>query len=170
MAERPINSERRSRLLLAALVPTFYLTEWLLLAVSATLFGWLKLQGLSTTEIWLAFWAGNLALACFFIRCNDRLGVDITLMQALRRWTEFSGNRTPWVGGLLEGAICVRLLLWEGPCQLLIYLRRRLTSRAAQLALLVAASGLQMFIWVQVYTLGCGGITDLILLWKGAQP
>lgn len=169
MPEKPIRSGGQSRLWLAALVPTFYFTEWLLVVVSATLFAWLRSRGFSSTEIWLVFWAGNLAIAIAFIHCNDRLGVDITLMQALRRWTEVTAARNLWVGRLLECAVCIRLLLWEGPCQLLVYLRQRL-SAAWQLGLLVIASGIQMFIWVKVYTLGCGGISDLVLLWKGAQP
>jgi len=170
MAESQTAATRRSRLLLAALVPSFFCIEWLLVAVSASLFAWLKYRGLGVEQIWLLFWAGNLAVSAAFLACNDRLQVDFTLMRALRRGTEMATGRCPWFGKGLEAALCLRLLLWEGPFPLLVYLRQRLPSRSWQLPLLVTASGIQMFIWTQVYTLGCNGISDLLQLWKGGQP
>ena len=98
MAESQTAATRRSRLLLAALVPSFYCIEWLLVAVSASLFAWLKYRGLGVEQIWLLFWAGNLAVSAAFLACNDRLQVDFTLMQALRRGTEMATGRCPGSG------------------------------------------------------------------------
>ncbi len=170
MRESPSLTPRRSRLLLATLVPSFYCAEWLLVAASASLFAWLKYRGLPLEQIWLLFWTANLVLSTAFLACNDRLQVDITLMQALRGWTDLAIGRSTCWGLLLEATVCVRLLLWEGPCQLVIYLRRRLPSPSWQMPLLVVASGIQMLIWTQVYSLGCDGIGGLMHVWKGAQP
>lgn len=170
MPESPTLVSRRSRLLLVTLVPSFYCAEWLLVAASASLFAWLKFRGFPLEQIWLLFWAGNLVLSAAFLVCNDRLQVDITLMQALRGWTDLAIGRSIRCGVLLEATVCVRLLLWEGPCQLVIYLRRRLPSPFWQALLLVAASGIQMLVWTRVYALGCDGIGGLLRIWKGGQP
>ena len=170
MSESSGLDRRRSRLLLATLAPSFYLAEWLLVAFSASAFAWLTYHGLSTAQIWLLFWIGNLAVSTGFLACNDRLLVDITLMQALRKWTEITAGRNPGFGRALEAAVCVRLLLWEGPCQLVIYLRRRLPSPAWQLPLLVVSSGIQMLVWTQVFALGCNGIGDLLRHFQGGHP
>lgn len=163
MPENTANDRLRAGLLLATLVPSFYLAEWLLVAASAALFAWLRLKGLSTGQIWLLLWLGNLTLSCLFILGNDRLRVDITLMQGLRTLTEAATRRAPRFGLALELAICIRLLLWDGPCQLLIFCRRRLPSRPAQVAFLVAASGLQMLVWARLYAWGYAGIGDLFV-------
>ena len=170
MAESQSTATHRSRLLLFLLAPSFYCVEWLLVAASASLFAWLKFRGLPATGIWLLFWAANLAVSTVFLACNDRVQVDFTLMQALRRGTELATGRCRWCGLVLEVALCLRLLLWEGPCQLLIYLRPRLPSPAWQVPLLVAASGVQMLIWTRVYILGYAGIGELLQLWKGGPP
>ena len=162
MPERTGNGRLRAGLLLAALVPSFYLIEWLLVAASATLFVWLRHHGLGTGQIWLLLWLGNLALSGLFILSNDRLGVDITLMQGLRSLTEAAARRAPRLGLALELAICTRLLIWDGPCQLLIFCRHRFPSRPARLAFLVAASGLQMLVWARLYAWGYTGIGDLL--------
>lgn len=161
MPENTGTDRLRAGLLLATLVPSFYLAEWLLVAASATLFAWLRYQGFSTGQIWLLLWLGNLALSGFFVLCNDRLRVDITLMQGLRALTEAASRRAPRLGLALELAICVRLLFWDGPCQLLIFCRRRLPSPPGQLILLVTASGLQMLVWAKLYAWGYAGVGDL---------
>ena len=161
MPENTGNNRTHSGLLLAALVPSFYLTEWLLVTASAALFAWLRHRGVGIGQIWLLFWAGNFALSGLLILGNDRLGVDITLMQGLRSLTEAATRRAPRLGLALELGICIRLLLWDGPCQLLIFCRRRFPSRPAQLAFLTAASGLQMLVWAKLYAWGYAGIGDL---------
>lgn len=141
-------------LLTAALVPSFYLTEWLLVGASAALFSTLRYRGLSDGQIWLLLWLGNLLLSTLFVLCNDRLQIDLTLMQGLRRLTEATIRRSGWPGLLLEAVVCIRLLIWDGPCQLLIFCRCRLPSPFLRAVFLVTASGLQMLIWARLYTLG----------------
>lgn len=167
MPEIPVHTRLRSGLLLATLVPSFYLAEWLLVGASAGLFAWLRHQGVATGRIWLLLWLGNLALSAGLVRCNDLLRVDITLMQGLRRLTDAAIRHRRRSGLLLEAVICGRLLLWDGPCQLLIYLRRRLPRRDLRLALLVVASALQMGVWALLYDLGYDGLGDLLRHWKG---
>jgi len=160
---QPTQAERRrSGLLLATLVPSFYLAEWLLVAATASSFTWFRIQGYSNEQIWLLFWVANLLISAAFITCNDLLGVDITLMQGLRKLTTATLRRSIGIGILFECTIFIRLLLWDGPCQLLIYWRARLPSAMLQVAFLIVASGIQMFVWAQIYALGYDGIGELL--------
>lgn len=152
---------------MAVLVPSFYFIEWLLVAATASVFVLLREHGLPDRQIWLLFWVANLAASGAAVLCNDRLGVDITLMQTLRRAVDAATRRARWVGLPLEAALFVRLLIWDGPCQMLIFFRQRLPSRSIRVSFFVAASGLQMFVWARIYALGYEGVLELLTLWKG---
>jgi hypothetical protein len=116
----------------------------------------------SDREIWLLFWVANLAISWALVVGNDRLGIDITFMQTLRKLVAAATNRAKWVGLPLEAAVFIRLLIWDGPCQLLIFFRDRLPSRIVRVFFFVAASGLQMFVWARIYALGYEGFLQLI--------
>lgn len=152
---------RGKNLLFATLVPSFYLTEWALVAITASAFTWLRLHDFTDQQIWLLFWGANLCISAGFILCNDLLQVDLTLMQGLRKLTERAARRSKWVGIPLEMIIFVRLLLWDGPCQLLIFFRRRIPSPPAQALFFLATSGIQMFVWAKLYTLGYDSVSEL---------
>lgn len=156
------NSVRARRGVLALLlVPSFYLAEWGLVAVTASLFSWLHYREIPDHLIWLLFWAGNLGLSVLFVLCNDLLRVDFTLMEKLSALLQVAARRSPSLAILLEAVIFVRLLLWDGPCQLLIFFRRRLPSPPVQALFLFAASGIQMFVWARLYALGYASISEL---------
>jgi len=167
MSQSIITDRHRRGLLLAALVPSFYLAEWLLVAATASCFTYFRIQGYSNEQIWLLFWVANLLISSAFLTCNDLLGVDITLMQGLRKLTDATLRRSIWFGILLELVVFIRLLLWDGPCQLLIYWRSRLPSTPSQIVFLIVASGIQMFVWAKIYTLGYNGIGELLSNLKG---
>jgi hypothetical protein len=157
----------RQGLWLALLVPSFYLAEWLLAGVAVAVFSFLKFRGLSTGLIWLLLWAANMLISAVFIFGNDRLQLDITLMQSLRNLVGAALHRSRRLGLLLEALLFVRLLLWDGPCQLLIFFRPRLTSKPSRLGLFVAASGLQMLVWISIYDLGYESVSELLHYLRG---
>jgi len=159
--------DARKRLATVVLVPSFYFIEWLLVAVTASVFVLLRHHGLSDGQIWLLFWVANLAVSGALVVGNDRLGIDITLMQTLRKGVAAVTSRAKWVGLPLEAAIFVRLLIWDGPCQLLIFFRERLPSRTVRVCFFVVACGLQMFVWARIYAVGYEGFLQLIPQWKG---
>jgi hypothetical protein len=170
MADLPAPDRRHARLLTATLAPSFYLTEWLLVAATASAFAWLRARGWSEREIWLLFWGANLLVSGGLILCNDLLRIDLTLMRGLRRLTETARRHNRWVGLVLEGAVCVRLLFWDGPCQLLIYCRQRLPSGLAQTAFCALASAIQTFVWTKVFILGGDGLGVLLQFLNGGPP
>lgn len=164
MPERSLAAEkaRRSGWWLAVLVPSFYLAEWLLAGATATLFSFLKYQGLPLRQIWLIFWGANLIVSAAILLGNDRLQLDITLMQTLRRVVTATQRRSRRLGLLLEAALFLRLLLWNGACQLLIFFRARLALKTQRFCLFVAASGLQMLVWTKIYDLGYESVAELV--------
>lgn len=157
----------RQGLWLAFLVPSFYLAEWLLAGVAAAFFSFLKFRGLSPVRIWLLLWGANMLISAVLIFGNDRLRMDITLMQSLRNLVTAALRRSRWLGLLLEVLLFLRLLLWDGPCQLLIFFRPRLASQTGRLCLFVTASGLQMLVWIKIYDLGYESVTELLHYLKG---
>lgn len=146
----------------AVLAPSFYALEWGLVGVTAGLVTFLKYHSLSDMTVWLILWSLNLLFSVAVILFSNHFRIDLTLMEALRKLTTTASARSKWVGYLMELAVFVRLLLWDGASQLLIYFRERLPSRALRGGFFLAASGLQMFIWLKLYTLGYEGIGDLL--------
>lgn len=154
MAEPATKFLGKNRVLTAICAPSFYLMELGLVATAASLFSILKNQGFSLTEIWLIFWLLNLSISVTVIRVNDRLEADITLMHSLRMLIDAAIVRSRWIGLTLEIVIVIRLLIWDGPSQLLIFFRNRIKTGWRRSLFLTGASGLQMFIWTDVYSIG----------------
>jgi len=168
MADRNRLIKRISRktVATAVLVPSFYFLEWALVAATASVFALFKYHGLSDGTIWLILWGGNLTVSGLVILANDRLGVDLTLMQSLRNLITATTQKTKWFGWILEAALFFRLLIWDGPCQLLIFFRERLSSRPIRILFFIFSSGFQMFVWAKLYSLGYEGIADLVKEWR----
>lgn len=144
------------------LVPAFYAFDWILVGLTAGLVSLLIVAGMGETGIWLILWACNILLSSGIVLFGDRLGVDLTLMQTLRRVVDLIHARSQRVGWICEAALLVRLLLWDGPAQLLIFIRQRVPSKTLRAAILVAAGGIQMFVWTRVYLLGYEGIASVV--------
>ncbi len=173
MPDQPVSVELeqekplpRKLLLTAILAPSFYVLEWSLIGVTAALVTVLKYRGLSDSIIWLVLWGLNLLFSITVVLFNDRFRIDITLMEALRRLTSAASGKSKLLGYLMELMVLVRLLLWDGPCQILIYFRDRLPSRGLRTFLFVAASGFQMFVWAKLYSLGYESVGDMLRNFK----
>jgi len=145
---------RRKHLSTAILAPSFYVLELGLLATAASLFSALKNHEFTTTDIWLIFWLSNLLISTTIVRMNDRVEADITLMQGLRMLINAAIVRSRWIGLTLEILIVFRLLIWDGAYQLLIFSRKRVKTERGRFLLLTFASGFQMFIWTEIYSIG----------------
>lgn len=159
----PIDNTRTKNLALTAiLAPSFYALEWGLVGVTAGLVTFLKYHGLSDMALWLVLWGLNLLFSAAVVLFNDHFRIDLTLMEALRKLTTTAFTKSRRAGYLMELTVFVRLFLWDGASQLLIYFRERLPSRALRGGFFLAASGLQMFIWVKLYSLGYESVGDIL--------
>ena len=152
----------RKGVLTAILVPSFYFMDWVLVAASASSFALLRQSGVPGWQVWLLFWGANLLISGAVVLFHNRSGIDITLMQSLRGLIDRAAGRSKWTGLALETAIFIRLLLWDGPCQLLIFFQQRLSTPGVRVCFLVAASAFQMLVWTGLYALGYESISELV--------
>ena len=146
----------------AVLVPSLRFLDWVLVGITASLYSLLKYYSFTDIGIWVILWILNLIVSGSVVLLNDRYKIDITLMQTLRRLVAAMFHKSRPAGCALETIIFFRLLLWDGADQFIIFFRERLRHGAFQVAVFVAASGLQMFVWTKVYALGYEGMADLI--------
>lgn len=150
----------------ALFAPSLYAIEWGLVGVATVIVTFLKYQELSEVTIWLILWALNLLFSGAVVVFNDRFRIDITLMEALRKFTNATSRKSRPAGYFLELAVFIRLLMWDGPHQLLIYFRERIPSSILRGCFFVGAGGFQMFIWVKLYILGYESVGDLLRVIK----
>lgn len=146
----------------AILVPSFYALEWGLVGVTVALVTFLKYREFTDVTIWLVLWGLNLLFSATVVFFNDRFRIDFTLMEALRRLTTAASSKSRLAGYLMEIVVLLRLLLWDGASQLLIYFRERLPSKSLRGFFFLGSSGLQMFIWAKLYSFGYEGIGDIL--------
>lgn len=156
----------RNMMQIALLAPSFYAIEWGLVGVATVIVTFLKYHGLSEMTIWLILWGLNLLFSSAVVVFNDRFRIDITLMVALRKFTNATSRKSKLAGYFLELAVFIRLLLWDGPSQLLIYFRERVPSSTLRGCFFVGSGGFQMFIWVKLYILGYESLGDLLRVIK----
>lgn len=156
------DTRKKNLALTAILAPSFYALEWGVVGVTAGLVTFLKYRGLSDLSLWLILWGLNLLFSAAVVLFNDHFRIDLTLMETLRKLTTRASGKSKWAGYLMELVVFFRLLLWDGASQLLIYFRERLPSRVLRSGFFLAASGLQMFIWIKLYSLGYEGVGDLL--------
>lgn len=146
----------------AILFPSFRLMEWLLVAATASIFSLFKYYGFTEYSIWIILWILNLLLSGAVVLFNDRIKVDFTMMQTLRKFTNVLISKAKKVGYLFEVIIFGRLLLWDGPDQLFIFFRDRIPSKLIRVCFFVCASGVQMFIWSRIYAFGYDSLSELL--------
>jgi hypothetical protein len=148
--------------LTAILFPSFRFMDWLLVAATASIFSLFKYYGFTEYLIWIILWILNLLLSWAVVLFNDRIKVDVTMMQTLRKFINFLISKTKKIGYLLEVIILGRLLLWDGPDQLFIFFRDRIPSKLIRVCFFVSASGIQMFIWSMIYAFGYDSLSKLL--------
>lgn len=147
----------------AILFPAVQWVDWLLVGVTAMLVVFLKSIDFSDLAVFAVLWVGNVLVSWSVVFANDKTGIDLTLMQGLRRLVDATTERSRFFGIICEAVVLVRLTIWDGPDQLFIYFRKHLPqSTAFRVSFFLGASGVQMAIWTLLYVSGYEEITQLI--------
>lgn len=152
---------RKRGLTMAVAIPAIRWMDWMLMGATATLVAFLKRFSLGDVVIFFVLWTGNIILSGAVVFANDKSGVDLTAMEAVRRLTDAAIAKSKVTGIILEVLIIFRLLIWDGPDQFIIFLRGRLNSKMTKILVFVSASGFQMAIWTYLYILGYENFTEL---------
>lgn len=133
-----------------------------LMFVTAGLVSLLKWLSVPEWGIFLALWIGNMAVSGFVVWYCDRVGEGATYVDGARRVIDFVLKKSIVLGVLLELALFLRFLLWNGADQFLMFFRPRLSSWAMKAIVFTLASFTQMAVWTIVYARGYDSIVDLL--------
>jgi hypothetical protein len=161
-----VEEMRKRGLSMALIIPAIRWGEWALLGATGALVTVLKsvsFWGFQVTDIgiFLILWIGNMAIEASMVWFNDKVDVDVTLMEGLRRLVDNAFLKSKIAGLIIETIVVIRLVVWDGSGYFIIFFRDRLSKKATQLVLFVLASGFQMAIWTALYVAGYEGFLEL---------
>jgi hypothetical protein len=123
----------------------------------------LNFRGLSYEMIFVIMWALNALNGWIVtIKVNDWSKKDPTLLEGMRRVVDAVTNKSRISGIFLEAYWLIRLVIWDGPGELIIFLRPRI-GKHKMLAMIIflIAAGLQMLLWTIVYIKGYDSLSQL---------
>lgn len=123
----------------------------------------LKFWECSYWMIFVIMWALNALNGWVVtIKINDWSKKDPTLLEGMRRVVDAVTNKSIISGILLEIYWLIRLVIWDGPGELIIFLRPRI-GKHKMLAMIIflIAAGLQMLLWTSVYIKGYDSLSQL---------
>lgn len=145
---------KKKGLKLALIVPAVRWIDWVAVGVTGSLVVFLKEYGFSDMSIFLVLWGGNVAYSGIVVFINDTTKTDILLMEALRRMINALIAKSRRWGYVIETVILVRLIVWDGPDNFVLFFRERLATWKQQAIVLVLTAGIQMALWTAVYVAG----------------
>lgn len=153
---------KKQGLMLSLAVPAFRWADWAVLVATGTFVVILKNLGISDIGIFLILWILNVVFEYLIIKGNDKIKVDFTLMEGLRRLVDVVIAKSRPTGVILEIAIFLRLLIWDGSAFVVIFFNHKLRTITIRLAVLVIGSAIQMSVWTTLYILGYNSFSDMI--------
>lgn len=135
--------------------------DYTLVGVTAVIVGFLRYHELSEVQIFLILWIGNMILSGTTVYAQRKTGIDMTLMEGLRRVVNAAIEKNRTKGLLLESLIITRLIIWNGPDQFILFFHERIVTRGGKAAMFVFASAIQMAVWTGLYSIGYDSFTEL---------
>ncbi len=152
---------KKRGIVLSLAVPAFRWFDWLLVGLTQILVAFLIQLGLSYGLIFLLLWTGNIALNWSIVAINDKTKIDFTLMEGLRRLINAALEKSRLTGRILEAIILIRLIIWDGSDNVVIFFRHKLDNFYLRLATFIVVSGVQMGVWTTLYVLGYHSFSQL---------
>ena len=96
------------------------------------------------------------------IKVNDWSKKDPTLLEGTRRVVDAVIDKNKILGIFLEIYWLIRLVFWDGPGELFIFLRPRMRQqKTLAVFIFLIAAGLQMLLWTAVYIKGYDSLSQL---------
>lgn len=144
----------------------YSLSDNLLTALSPATVGFLKWLDWGDTEITIAIWVEDVAIAYGLVLFSRSIIADFTLTEALRVSIDSirkNGIIGRIVANILTVGLLVRFSLWDGPERVAIFFHQELPSRVQELLIIMVFSVIQAIFWTKMYSLGIDGLVDI---WK----
>jgi hypothetical protein len=123
----------------------------------------LKSWGCSYWMIFVIMWILNALNGWLIVlKINDKTRRDPTLLEGTRRVVDAVIDKNIILGIFLEIYWLVRLVFWDGPGEMVIFLRPRVKNeKLIAAAIFLVAAGLQMLLWTSVYIKGYSSLSHL---------
>lgn len=121
------------------------------MVAAATIVITLKSLGCSFLTIVFIMWIANALHGLVVLKVNDKSGIDLTLYAGTRRVVDALTTEKKILGVLSEIFFVAKLVFWDGPGELVIFLRSRITNRKWLVVIFLSAAGVQMIPWVMIY-------------------
>ena len=131
--------------------------------VAASIVVTLKSLGCQFWTIVSVMWIVNALNGLLILKINDRSGIDLTLYAGTRRMVDALTIKKNIVGILSEIFFVIKLVLWDGPGELVIFLRPRIVSKELIVAIFLVSSLVQMIPWVMIYLKGYDSLSQFFL-------
>ena len=161
LGTRHSQDAKRNSLKLAVAFPATRGLDWLLVGCTAGLVGLLKKINMPDSLIFVILWAGNMLLSGMVVYIGRKTRTDLTLMEGLRRLIDKTIERSKKIGLLIEAVLFIRLIIWDGADQFIIFFDKRLKTMAVKVAVFVLVSGIQMAIWTALFVKGYESLSQL---------
>lgn len=140
----------------------FRLYEWVMFSATIATVSTLKYFGVSETLIFLILWAINMCLGFSEVFLYNKTRVDFTLAAGYRRSVDSVIGLSIIVGIVLEIACAVKLLIWDGVSQLLIFMEKRIGSLIPRFIVFVTGSFAQMAFWTYLLSRGYDSLAPAV--------
>lgn len=135
----------------------------IMMPVAIGIVAFLNFRGLSYEMIFIVMWVLNALNGWLIVlKINDQTKKDMTLLEGTRRVVDAVFAKSKTLGIFLEIYWLIRLVFWDGPGELAIFLRPRMVKREmSAVVIFLIAAGLQMLLWTAVYIKGYDSLSQL---------
>lgn len=135
---------------------------WIVIPVGAGLTIAMNDYGFAYWAIFAIMWILNVANGALVLKVNDLNKKDMTLSEGSRRVVDATTSKNNFVGILSETWFLFKLTMWDGPAELIIFLRPRMKEhKMLAVIIFLIAAGLQMLLWTKVYIKGYDSLSQL---------
>ena len=120
--------------------------------IAATIVISLKSLGYSFWIIVIIMWGLNTLNGLLVLVINYKSNIDLTLYTGLGRIIHVLTTKNKPLGILTETFFIIKLIIWDGPGELVIFLRPKTMNKSLVATIFLFAAGFQMIPWVLIYS------------------
>jgi hypothetical protein len=128
--------------------------------IAATIVISLNSFGYSFWIIVIIMWIINALNGLLVLIINSKSDIDLTLYAGLGRIVDALTTKKI-SGSLISIIFIIKIVIWDGPGELMIFLRPKITSKRFAVFIFLFAAGFQMIPWVLIYLKSYDSLTQL---------
>jgi hypothetical protein len=139
----------------------YFIADYYLMAVSASIVATMKYLGHSFLWTFAALWVFDLVVAGIFIAVFETTGEDLSLGVDFRRAVDMVHKKSRIAGYTAMLVVVGQALFWTGPEKIVTFFRKEIGTIFRIILVLLFLTFVQSFIWTFLYGVGY----DLIVKW-----